>query len=88
MRNVITRSVGFEPMVEVETYEIAAEPGDTFLICSDGLTGMMEDWEVSELVDRFLFEDDDIESAVDRLIALANERGGHDNVTVCLTQIQ
>lgn len=87
MKNVITRSVGFEPQVSVDIYDMRASEGDVFMICSDGLTGMVEDHDILKLVNEYLFEKGDLTEAVERLISLANENGGDDNVTVALIQM-
>jgi serine/threonine protein phosphatase PrpC len=80
-KNIITRSVGFEEEVQVDVMGLVAEPGDTFLLCSDGLANMVEDQELLELVQKSPIED-----APKRLVALANERGGDDNITVVLAR--
>ncbi len=87
MKNVITRSVGFEPEVSVETYEIAVQPGDTFLICSDGLSGMIDDLKMLELVEQGLYKEGDAQKTVQRLIESANAAGGDDNVTTIVVQV-
>jgi PPM family protein phosphatase len=87
MKNVITRSVGFEPNLEVETYELQAHADDTFLLCSDGLSGLMEDSEILAIVDKYFFLGKDPEKAVKELIHRANENGGDDNITAVLVQV-
>lgn len=87
MKNVITRSVGFEPQVMVDIYDMRVSEGDVFMICSDGLTGMVEDHDILNLVNEYLFDKGDLTEAVERLISLANENGGDDNVTVALIQM-
>ncbi len=84
MKNVITRSVGFEPAVNVELYEKKLESGDTFLICSDGLSGLVEDPQLLAIVSQHPGEP---QEAVNALIAKANENGGDDNITVILVQV-
>lgn len=81
-KNIITRSVGFEEEVQVDVMGLVAEPGDVFLLCSDGLANMMDDQEMLETVRRHAFKE-----APAALIALANERGGDDNITVILVQM-
>ena len=83
MKNWILRSVGTEGDVEVDTFIVPLEPGDHLLLCSDGLTGMLEDHEIRDAV----LGATTVESAVDRLVALANDRGGEDNVTVVLARV-
>lgn len=78
-RNVITRAVGIfdDPELEVESGEI--EPGDVFLVCSDGLTGHLSDDDIRDRVAKTRPQD-----ACDRLIADTLERGASDNVTVVI----
>ncbi|MGO9830477.1 MAG: Stp1/IreP family PP2C-type Ser/Thr phosphatase [Myxococcaceae bacterium] len=76
-RNIITRSVGFEEEVQVDVMGLLAEPGDVFILCSDGLANMMEDTEILEIV-----RANPLEEIPAKLIELANERGGDDNITV------
>jgi protein phosphatase len=77
-RSVITRAVGTDPDVDVDGFTIEAEDGDIFLICSDGLSDMVEDEEILELVHRHR---DDLDKAVRALVAAANQGGGEDNIT-------
>jgi serine/threonine protein phosphatase PrpC len=83
-RSVITRAVGTDPAVEVDAFTIAAEDGDIFLLCSDGLTDMVDDEEILELVDRHR---DDLERAVNTLVTAANRGGGEDNITAVAFRI-
>jgi PPM family protein phosphatase len=76
-RNIITRSVGFEEEVQVDVMGLLAEPGDVFILCSDGLANMLEDQEILEIV-----REHPLAEIPAKLIALANERGGDDNITV------
>jgi PPM family protein phosphatase len=77
-RSVITRAVGTDPDVDVDDFTIEAEEGDIFLLCSDGLTDMVNDEEILELVHR---NRDDLEKAVKALVSAANRGGGEDNIT-------
>jgi serine/threonine protein phosphatase PrpC len=77
MRNVLLRSIGVEPHVEVTLSTIDLKPGDRFLLCSDGLWGEVEDGPIAEILTR-----EDPANAVRQLVDLANENGGSDNVTV------
>jgi PPM family protein phosphatase len=95
MKNVITRSVGFDPNLQVEFYDYTPHPGDLFLLCSDGLTGQLEDHELFEMAQQILFKKDMFEQEsrktlltqmVEALIQNANDRGGDDNITVMLIQ--
>ena len=80
-RNVITRALGLSPTVEVDTWEtpLPVRPHDRFLLCSDGLYDLVDDEEIHEIV---LAETP--HAAGERLVALAKERGGHDNITVAV----
>ena len=78
-RSVITRAIGTEPDVDVDTFTVDAQSGDLFLLCSDGLTDMITDDEILGLVER---SEDDLETAARRLVEAANRSGGGDNITV------
>jgi protein phosphatase len=80
-RNVITRAVGNRDYVEVDTGLVTLARGDRFLLCSDGLHGYLRDEEIAVLA--FL----EAEDAVSRLIELANDRGGKDNITAVLVEV-
>lgn len=83
-RSAITRALGTEPTVEVDALEVEGRPGDLFLLCSDGLPIMVGDAEVLAIVEgagRAPAE------AAEALVAAANARGGHDNVTVVLFEL-
>jgi PPM family protein phosphatase len=82
-RSIITRALGPEPDVEVDTYTIAGRDGDLFLICSDGLTSMISDDEVSSI----LRSGPSLEDAADALVRAANQSGGRDNITVVLFRL-
>lgn len=82
LRNVITRSVGYQEEEDVDANSFLLEDGDLILMCSDGLYGKISDREIAELTK-------DLENrAVRTLIGLANERGGDDNITVIILKIQ
>ena len=83
-RSVITRAVGTDPDVDVDGFTIEAEEGDVFLICSDGLSDMVEDEEILELLHS---NRDDLDKAVKALVAAANKGGGEDNITAIAFQI-
>jgi protein phosphatase len=83
-RSVITRALGTDPDVDVDTYEVAAQPGDLFLLCSDGLTTMVDD----EAILRIVVEHrGDLDRAAKSLVGAANSAGGEDNITVVLFEI-
>lgn len=79
-RNLVTRAVGVSPWVAVELGEHAIEPGDTFLLCSDGLTDMLSDAEIAAILCRVAPG----ATAATALIAAANAAGGTDNIAVAL----
>jgi protein phosphatase len=78
-RSVITRAVGTDPDVDVDSFTIEAEEGDVFLICSDGLTDMVRDDDILEVLDKFHH---DLDRATKSLVSAANRGGGEDNITV------
>ncbi|MEO1103120.1 MAG: protein phosphatase 2C domain-containing protein, partial [Pseudomonadota bacterium] len=80
-RNAVTRAVGVYSELELETLYGDLREGDTFVMCSDGLTLHVEDDEIKKLT-----LDNSVEEAKDALIALALERGGEDNVTVVVVR--
>jgi PPM family protein phosphatase len=82
-RSIITRALGPEPDVEVDTYTIAGRDGDLFMICSDGLTSMISDDEVSSILRSAAGLDD----AAEALVRAANQSGGRDNITVVLFRL-
>ncbi|MFL5959310.1 MAG: Stp1/IreP family PP2C-type Ser/Thr phosphatase [Gaiellaceae bacterium] len=83
-RSVITRAVGTDPDVDVDAFTIEGEENDVFLLCSDGLTDMVEDEEILELVHTHR---DDLDKAVKALVAAANRGGGEDNITAVAFRI-
>jgi protein phosphatase len=82
-RNVITRSIGAAPTVEADLYVEEARIGDVWVLCSDGLTGHVEDAEIGRIAGQFAPSE-----AARQLIELANARGGHDNVTVFVLSVR
>lgn len=78
-RNLLTRALGTKPDVKVDLFEGELGEGDMLLLCSDGLTGRVEDREIAAMV-----TEHSPEEAARLLVALANERGGNDNITVLL----
>jgi len=82
--HVITRAVGIRPRVPVETHEYDVLPGDTFLLCSDGLTDKVGDKAIEETL---VAAEGKWERAAQRLIDLANNEGGHDNISVILVGV-
>jgi protein phosphatase len=82
-RSIITRALGPEPDVEVDTYTLAGRDGDVFLICSDGLTSMISDDEVASIVRSAR----SLDEAAGALVLAANQSGGKDNITVILFRL-
>jgi serine/threonine protein phosphatase PrpC len=78
-RSVITRALGTDPDVDADTFTIEAQSGDVFLLCSDGLTDMVGEREILELVE---LNRQDIDAALKSLVKAANRNGGEDNITV------
>jgi protein phosphatase len=85
LRNVITRALGGALQVSPDATEIEAKQGDVYLLCSDGLTGMVPEDEILRLVTS---HDGDLEGAAQALIDTANERGGLDNITAVLVRTE
>jgi PPM family protein phosphatase len=83
-RSVITRALGIEPIVEIDTWTYPLRPGDVVLLCSDGLTSMLSEQQILQI----LLDAPDLEQAGDRLIAEANAAGGRDNITVVLFRVE
>jgi PPM family protein phosphatase len=83
-RSVITRALGTDPDVDVDTFTIAARTGDLFLLCSDGLTTMVPNETILDLVERHR---GDMDKALRALVNAANKGGGEDNITVVAFEI-
>jgi protein phosphatase len=83
-RSIITRALGPEPTVEVDTWTYPVSAGDVLLLCSDGLTSMVPEERVQEI----LASSPSLKSAAEALIAEANDAGGRDNITVVLARIE
>ena len=79
-RHVLTRALGVRPRVEPDLAEVGLQDGDLFMLCSDGLTNHVLDDEFPKLLDGRR----DLQESCDRLVDLANQRGGEDNITVVL----
>lgn len=80
VKNIITRAIGATETVEVDFFEVDLNPADIVLLCSDGLTNMVEDEEIYAI----LKEGDNLEEQVDTLVKTANINGGRDNITVMI----
>jgi PPM family protein phosphatase len=83
-RSIITRALGPEPDVDVDTWTYPVQGGDLLLLCSDGLTSMVSEERVTEILAR----PQELESAAQALINEANQAGGRDNITVVLVRLE
>jgi protein phosphatase len=83
-KNVITRALGMQDQVVVDLQHDDPQPGDTYVLCSDGLSGMVSDDDIELIV----ASTEDVRAACTRLIERANERGGEDNITAVLIKIE
>ena len=83
-RSVITRALGSDPDVDVDTFSIPAQEGDLFMLCSDGLTSMVDDETILSVVEK---NRRDLDSAAQALVKAANRGGGEDNITVVFFEI-
>jgi PPM family protein phosphatase len=83
-RSIITRALGPESDVEVDTMTQSARPGDIYLLCSDGLTTMVREERIAAILD----EAPDLDTAVAQLVREANEAGGRDNITVVAFRLE
>ncbi|MBQ9251996.1 MAG: Stp1/IreP family PP2C-type Ser/Thr phosphatase [Clostridia bacterium] len=79
MRNYITRAVGTEPTIQVDTLELERQQGDRWLVCSDGLHGLVEKAKLESLM-----AEEDMEEAADQMVREALEKGGRDNISLAL----
>ena len=79
-KNIITRAVGTEEKLDIDFFEVSLEPGDYILMCSDGLSNMLEDAEMEEIICSEL----ELGEKAEKLITVANDNGGKDNIGVVL----
>jgi serine/threonine protein phosphatase PrpC len=89
-KNVLIRTVGFEPNVDVDTYKYKIQKNDIFLLCSDGLHGKVSDEDIIHLVNQYIPEpstavQSQLDKLVEELIRQANINGGQDNISVIIT---
>jgi protein phosphatase len=84
IKNWITRAIGIENQVEVETHIYPVIIGDIYLLCSDGLNDMIDDTEISSVL---LKMRNNLPIAAEQLIQMANNNGGYDNISVILAKI-
>ncbi|MDD6482195.1 MAG: Stp1/IreP family PP2C-type Ser/Thr phosphatase [Lachnospiraceae bacterium] len=81
-KNYITRAVGASDEIEADFFEVELEPSDMVLMCTDGLTNMVEDMDIRNIMKG----QRDVAEAAERLVETANDRGGRDNVTVIVIE--
>ena len=84
-KNLVTRALGIEPNVELELQELEVEVGDIYLLCSDGLSDMVSDEEIAETLRK---ANGNITQAANKLVHIANENGGVDNISVMIAIIR
>ncbi len=82
-KSVVTRALGGEQSAEADLRRVQLKDGDLLVLCSDGLTGMLTDEEITEI----LLEGGTLSDRCEKLVSAANERGGVDNITVVLLQV-
>ncbi len=82
-KNIITRAIGALDTVEIDFFHEELRPGDIVLLCSDGLTNMLEDNEISEIVKEYT----SLEERAEKLVEAANRNGGKDNIAVILINV-
>jgi protein phosphatase len=89
-RNLITRALGIADTVEVDVHEQKIECDDVYLMCTDGLTDLVTDEEIMNLLRDYRSETDgcNLEGAAKALVALANDKGGKDNISVVMVCLQ
>ena len=83
-KNYVTRALGVEPTVDVEIHEHVAQKGDVYVLCSDGLSDMVEDDDIHLTISTFSAN---LETVAKQLIQLSNDNGGRDNVSLILAQV-
>jgi serine/threonine protein phosphatase PrpC len=82
LRHIITRAVGIDPVLEVDFYTLRLAAGDRMLLCSDGLSDMVPEEALRDILRR----EESAQAAVEALIAEANRRGGRDNITAIVVE--
>ena len=83
-KNIITRALGTDDSVRPDCFEVKVEKGDVLLLCSDGLTNMVDDEEIEKILNR---NKEDMKLAGENLVRQANEAGGKDNISVILVRL-
>lgn len=79
-KNLLLRALGTEQEVEIDLIEVGINEGDLLLLCSDGLTNMVAEKEIIRILDM----ESELSAKADKLVEIANENGGHDNITVLI----
>jgi protein phosphatase len=82
-KNLVTRALGIDPEVELELHEYDVQPGDIYLLCSDGLSDLVEDEEIQLTLSTLSAN---LELAAHQLVQMANDNGGKDNISVILAR--
>ncbi len=83
-KNIITRALGANTTVTPDYFEVELKEGDIVLMCSDGLTNMLEDRDIMDIVREY---SDDLETAAKTLVNKANENGGRDNISIVIVKL-
>ncbi|MDW8250782.1 MAG: Stp1/IreP family PP2C-type Ser/Thr phosphatase [Myxococcales bacterium] len=83
-KNVVTRALGMKDKIQVELGSLPVQPGDTLLLCSDGLYNMVKEEDIAEV----LGLQEDLKESCDLLVAMANDAGGTDNISVVLVRVE
>ena len=83
-KNLVTRAMGIDPTVEPEIHEYDTQPGDIYLLCSDGLSDMVSDEDIGMTLQAL---GANLNLAVQQLVQMANDNGGRDNVSVILIKV-
>jgi serine/threonine protein phosphatase PrpC len=83
-KNYVTRALGVEPTVEVEVHEESAQKSDVYVLCSDGLSDMVEDEDIHLTISTFSAS---LETVAKQLIQLSNDNGGRDNISIVLAEV-
>ncbi len=84
LKNIITRAIGIEKKVAIDTFEQKLHNGDIYLLCTDGLTDYVEDFRIQEILEENI---DDLEVAIQKMIELANFIAGADNITIAIVKV-
>ena len=82
-KNIITRALGAERTVDIDFFDLKMEPGSTILMCSDGLSNMVEDSKIEEII---LNQNEELPQKGERLLREANQNGGKDNIAIVLVE--